>query len=268
MDILSQAESLELRDDLMHRDNPVVIDHPLLTHKLSLMRRYSKELAFEMVRDRIEGILNDDDVSDKSSALTSSLKDTLARESTTKPLFRSLAKEVSTILFYEATRKLPLEEKEITSWSGTPTKVQQLSGKKPVIVPILRAGEGMVHGVLELAPNVKHATVGFYRDEETFEPKEYYWKHPKNMDKRFAIILDPMLATGGTVCAALKEVKASGCKHIAVLSIVGAPQGVNRVLQEHPDVMIYLGALDLYLNENAYIIPGLGDAGDRIFGTK
>ena len=268
MEILSKSESLELREDLMHRDNPVVIDHPLLVHKISLMRRYSKELAYEMVKERIDGILADPEIPDKSATITSSIKDTLARESNTKPLFRSLANEVSTILFYEATRKIPLEEKEITSWSGNATNVKQLAGKKPVIVPILRAGEGMVNGVLDLMPNVKHATVGFYRDENTFEPKEYYWKHPKNMDQRFAIILDPMLATGGTVCAALKEVKASGCRHIAVLSIVGAPQGVNKVLTEHPDVMIYLGALDLYLNENAYIIPGLGDAGDRIFGTK
>ena len=268
MQILSKEESLALREDLIHRDNPIVVDHPLLVHKISLMRRYSKELAHEMLKSRVESILLDTETPDKASSITKCIKDSLSRESTTKPLFRSLANEVSTILFYEATKKLPLEEKEIISWSGASTVIDELSGKKPVIIPILRAGEGMVNGVLELMPNVKHATVGFYRDEDTFEPKEYYWKHPKNMDKRFAIILDPMLATGGTVCAAIKEVKASGCRHIAVLSIVGAPQGVNNVLQEHPDVMIYLGALDLYLNDKAYIIPGLGDAGDRIFGTK
>ncbi len=268
MDIISKEESLALREDLMQRDNPVVVEHPLLEHKISLMRRYSKELAHEILKSKVEGILLDSELKDKADALTSSIKDTLARESNTKPLFRSLANEVSTILFYEATQKLPLEDKDITTWSGTKTKVKQLAGKKPVIIPILRAGEGMVNGVLTLAPNVKHATVGFYRDETTFEPKEYYWKHPQNMEKRFAIILDPMLATGGTACAAIKEVKASGCRHIAMLSIVGAPQGVDNVLKEHPDVMIYLGALDNYLNENAYIIPGLGDAGDRIFGTK
>ena len=268
MDILPKEESLKLRDDLLHRENPIVVDHPLLIHKINLMRRYSKDLAFEVAKSKVQNILNDSELENKEEAITICIKESMARESTTKPLFRELATEVSSLLFYEATKKLPLEDKDITSWSGDRVTVKQLSGKKPVIVPILRAGEGMVDGVLELMPNVKHATVGFYRDETTFEPKEYYWKHPQNMDQRFAIILDPMLATGGTACAAIKEVKASGCRHIAMLSIVGAPQGVNKVLQEHPDVRLYLGALDLYLNENAYIIPGLGDAGDRIFGTK
>lgn len=204
-----------------------IIDHPLIQHKLTIMRR----------------------------------KGTPSKD------FRVLLEEISMLMGYEVTRCLPTEDVEIE----TPickTTAKRIAGKKLAIVPILRAGLGMVDGLLALVPVARVGHIGLYRNEETHEPVEYYCKLPKDIDERFVIVVDPMLATGGSSSDALTMIKRRGAKNIVLMCLVSAPEGVERVMREHPDVDIYTAALDEKLNENAYIVPGLGDAGDRIFGIK
>ena len=187
-------------------------------------------------------------------------------ETSTKD-FRQLVKEISMLMGYEATRQLPLEEVDIE----TPickTTVKMLKGEDIAIVPILRAGLGMVDGMLELVPNAKVGHVGLYRDPETHEPVEYYCKLPADIDKRQIFVVDPMLATGGSAAAAIDFVKARGGKDIIFMCLIAAPEGIEALQKAHLDVDIFIAAKDEKLNENAYIVPGLGDAGDRIFGTK
>lgn len=203
------------------------IQHPLVRHKLGLMR--------------------DSNLSTKA--------------------FRELAQEIAALLTYEATKDFPLEKVEITGWCGAVT-VDKIAGKKVTVVPILRAGIGMLDGVLSLIPGAKVSAVGIARNEETLEADTYLRKLVGNLDKRMALIIDPMLATGGTMVATIDLLKKAGCKEIKALVLVAAPYGIERVLQAHPDVQIYTASIDEGLNEDAYIIPGLGDAGDRIFGTK
>jgi uracil phosphoribosyltransferase len=204
-----------------------VFDHPLIQHKLSIMRE----------------------------------KDTSVKE------FRELVSEVATLMCYEATRDLPLEEFEIET-PVAKASVKRIAGKKLAVVPILRAGLGMVDGMLNLIPNAKVGHIGLYRDPETLLPVKYYCKMPKDIAERDVIIVDPMLATGGSATAAITFIKEYGCKHIKLMSIIGAPEGIAKVQEEHPDVDIFVAAKDDHLNEHGYIVPGLGDAGDRIFGTK
>jgi len=203
------------------------IKHPLITHKIDLMRQQDRS--------------------------TSS--------------FRQLASEVGSLLTYEATKNLELEEYEFEGWQG-PLKGKQIKGKKATIVPILRAGMGMLDGVLELMPSAKISVVGFYRDESTLEPVSYFEKLTDHIDERLAIIVDPMLATGGTMEATIELLKKAGSKKIVALVLVAAPEGIKRIEEKHADVAIYTASIDDHLNENGYIIPGLGDAGDKIFGTK
>ena len=203
------------------------MDHPLLQHKLSILR------------DENTGV-----------------KD-----------FREIVSEVATLMCYEATRDLPLEEVEIqTPVAKAVTK--QIAGKKLAIVPILRAGLGMVEGILTLIPSAKVGHIGLFRDPETLKPVKYYCKMPTDIAERDVIILDPMLATGGSASAAIDFVKEYGVKHIKLMNIIAAPEGIRRVREDHPDVEIYVAAVDEKLNDHCYIVPGLGDAGDRIFGTK
>jgi uracil phosphoribosyltransferase len=182
--------------------------------------------------------------------------------------FRELANEVASLLTYEATRNLPLEDREINGWQGEPINTQMLSGKKLSIVPILRAGLGMLDGVLTLVPNAKVSVVGLYRDEETLNPVAYFDKVITDIDQRTALIIDPMLATGGTLLATIDLLKQKGCKKIIGLFLVASPEGLERVTKLHPDVDLFIAAIDDSLNEQGYILPGLGDAGDKIFGTK
>lgn len=192
----------------------------------------------------------------------------IARDKNTgSGLFRQLVKEIGMLMVYEVTRDLTLEEVEIE----TPickTKAKMLQGKKMAVVPILRAGIGMVDGILELVPQAKVGHIGLYRDPETQEPVEYFCKLPHNVDQRDFILVDPMLATGGSASAAITMLKDRNIKSIRLVCLVGCPEGVERVQRDHPDVDIYLASLDERLNEHYYIVPGLGDAGDRIFGTK
>ncbi len=204
-----------------------IIDHPLITHKLSIMRN----------------------------------KKTGSKD------FRELLGEIAMLMGYELTRDLPLEDVTIET-PITKMKAKMISGKKLAIVPILRAGLGMVDGLLELVPVAKVGHIGLYRDPETHNPVEYYCKLPNDIEDRIVILVDPMLATGGSACDALAMLKKHGCRNIRFMALVGAPEGVKRVQEEHPDVDIFIAALDEYLNDHAYIVPGLGDAGDRIFGTK
>ncbi len=208
-------------------ENVTVLDHPLIKHKITYIKN----------------------------------KDTGAKQ------FRELVEEVSTLMAYEVTRHLPLEEIEIETPLAK-TKSQVISGKKIAIVPILRAGLGMVDGMLSLMPSAKVGHVGLYRDPETLEPVEYYCKLPKDLEERELLVVDPMLATGGSASAALTVVKNKGAKNIKLVSIVGCPEGVAAVRKDHPDVPIFLACMDEKLSEHGYILPGLGDAGDRIFGTK
>ena len=205
-----------------------VIKHPLVQHKLGLMR--------------------------KSGISTKS--------------FRELSNEVGSLLTYEATSDFTLETTTIDGWSGEAIEVEQLKGKKVTVVPILRAGIGMLDGVLDLIPNAKVSVVGLYRNEETLEPVSYFDKFVGSLDQRISLVIDPMLATGGSMIATLDMLKTKGCKDIRVLVLVAAPEGVEAVLAKLPDVRIFTAALDEKLNENGYIIPGLGDAGDKIFGTR
>ena len=204
-----------------------VVDHPLVRHKLGLLRK----------------------------------------EETSTSEFRMLAKEIAHLLTYEATKNLETEKVTVQGWAG-PVEVESISGKMNTIVPILRAGLGLMDGVLDMIPGAKISVVGLYRNEETLEPVEYYVKLAKNIEQRSAIILDPMLATGGSLVAAIDLLKRSGCQNICCLTLVSAPEGIRRVEAAHPDVDIYTASIDARLNEHGYILPGLGDAGDRIFGTK
>jgi uracil phosphoribosyltransferase len=204
-----------------------VATHPLIRHKLGLMRR----------------------------------KDISTRE------FRDLAAEVARLLTYEATKDIETEKRTVEGWAG-PVEVERIKGKKITIVPILRAGLGMMNGVIDLIPSAKVSVIGLYRNEETLEPVAYYEKMTGDMDQRMALILDPMLATGGTLIATVDMIKKSGCKKIRGLFLVAAPEGIKRLESIHPDVDIFVAAVDERLNESGYILPGLGDAGDKIFGTK
>lgn len=207
---------------------PVIeVGHPLVKHKLGLMRRA--------------------DISTKD--------------------FRELASEVARLLTYEATKDLAIEKAAIVGWAG-PVEVDQIKGKKITVVPILRAGLGMMDGVLDLIPSARVSVVGLYRDEETLQPVPYFKKLTGEMDNRIALILDPMLATGGSLIATIDMLKETGCTQIRGLFLVAAPEGLQRVEEAHPDVDIYVAAVDDRLNEQGYILPGLGDAGDKIFGTK
>ncbi|WP_306546723.1 uracil phosphoribosyltransferase [Desulfobulbus sp.] len=181
--------------------------------------------------------------------------------------FRELAAEVGMLLAYEATRNLPTEKVTIETWSG-PTAVDRIKGKKITIVPILRAGLGMMDGVLKALPSAKVSVVGLYRDEKTLQPVTYFEKLVQDIRQRKAMILDPMLATGGTLIATIDMLKKAGCQDIIGIFLVAAPEGIERLSQAHPDVDIYVAAVDERLNEDGYILPGLGDAGDKIFGTK
>jgi uracil phosphoribosyltransferase len=204
-----------------------VLDHPLLQHKLSIIRD----------------------------------KNTSVKE------FRELISEIATLMCYEATRDMPVEVVEVETPVST-AKVRKIAGKKMAVVPILRAGLGMVDGILSLVPSAKVGHIGLYRDPETLEPVEYYCKLPKDIDNREVLIVDPMLATGGSATAAIQFIKNYGCKNIKLMCIISAPEGIDRVRKDHPDVDIYVSAVDEKLNDHGYIVPGLGDAGDRIFGTK
>ncbi len=181
--------------------------------------------------------------------------------------FRALSSEIARLLTYEATKDLPTESKTIETWSG-PAEIEIIKGKKITFVPILRAGLGMMEAGFDLIPSAKVSIVGFYRDESTLQPVQYYVKLAKNIEHRTALILDPMLATGGTLNATITLLKEAGCKTIKGIFLVSAPEGVKKVQDLHPDVEIYTAALDDRLNEHGYILPGLGDAGDKLFGTK
>jgi uracil phosphoribosyltransferase len=181
--------------------------------------------------------------------------------------FRDLASELANLLTYEATKHLETETVTIQGWAGE-VEVEKIKGKKITVVPILRAGLGMMDGVLNLIPTARVSVVGLYRNEETLEPIRYYVKMTNQMEERIALILDPMLATGGTVIATIDLIKESGCKEIKGIFMVAAPEGLERLQTAHPDVEIWVAAIDEKLNEVGYILPGLGDAGDKIFGTK
>ena len=188
-------------------------------------------------------------------------KDTPVKE------FRELVGEIAGLMCYEATRKLPLKEVDVETPIAT-ARFHMLSGKKLAIVPVLRAGLGMVDQMVALIPSAKIGHIGLYRDPETHKPVEYYCKLPEDVANRQVFVVDPMLATGGSAVAAIDFLKQHGCRNIIMMNIIGCPEGVKAVQEAHPDVEIYLAAMDEKLNENAYIVPGLGDAGDRIFGTK
>lgn len=207
--------------------NVVILDHPLIKHKVAIMRN----------------------------------KNTGTKE------FKEVAKEIAMLMCYEATRNLSLKDVEVET-PLTTTTCQMLSGRKLAIVPILRAGLGMVDGMLALIPSAKIGHIGLYRDEETLEPVEYYCKMPSDISERDVFVVDPMLATGGSAVDAIKLIKARGAKHIKFMCLIAAPEGVKKLTEAHPDVEIYCASLDSHLNEHGYIVPGLGDAGDRIFGTK
>ena len=212
---------------ILETENVHIMDHPLIQHKISMLR-------------------------DKNTGTNE---------------FRKLVEEIGVLMGYEAFRDLPMEDVPVE----TPIEscmTPMIAGKKLAVVPILRAGLGMVEGILTRVPSAKVGPVGLYRDPETHEPKEYYCKLPESIDQRLALVVDPMLATGGSAEAAIDFIKARGGKQIKFLCIIAAPEGLERLHKSHPDVEIYCGHLDRELNENAYICPGLGDAGDRIFGTK
>lgn len=181
--------------------------------------------------------------------------------------FREIVKELATLLAYESFKDVPTQEIEVETPLET-TMQTVVKENSIAIVPILRAGLGMVDGILSLFPAAKVGHIGLYRDEETFEPKEYYCKLPTHIDEKVVMVVDPMLATGGSACDAIKMLKKRGCNKIKLMSIIAAPEGVEKVAKTHPDVEIFISTLDRGLNENKYILPGLGDAGDRIFGTK
>ncbi len=211
----------------MYSEKVHIVDHPLVAHKLTLLRN---------------------------------------KKTSTKD-FREIVSEIGMLLTYEATRDLPLTMKEVE----TPickTMAPTIKGKKFAVVPILRAGLGLVDGVLQMVPSARVGHIGLYRNEETLEPVKYFCKMPKDIAERDVLIVDPMLATGGSAAAAIAFMREYGCSNIKLMVLLAAPVGIERIQKEHPDVDIYCGAVDERLNENGYIVPGLGDAGDRIFGTK
>ena len=208
-------------------ENVTILDHPLIQHKISLLR-------------------------DKNTGTNE---------------FRSLIEEIAMLMGYEALRDLPLKEVQVETPIET-CMTPMVAGKKLAVVPILRAGLGMVNGILSLAPSAKVGHIGLYRDETTHEPHEYYCKLPDPIDQRTIVVTDPMLATGGSAVAAIDFIKQHGGKTIKFMCIIAAREGLKRLKEAHPDIQIYIGHLDRELNEDAYICPGLGDAGDRIFGTK
>ena len=208
-------------------ENVHVLDHPLIQHKLAVLRN----------------------------------KNTSVKE------FRELVNEISGLMCYEATRNLPTVEVEVETPVAM-ARCKMLAGKKLAIVPILRAGLGMVDAMVDLIPSAKIGHIGLYRDPETHEPVEYYCKLPEDIGNRVVFVVDPMLATGGSAVAAIDFLKKHGCKNIIMMNVIGCPEGIKRVQEAHPDVEMYLAACDEKLNDHAYIVPGLGDAGDRIFGTK
>jgi uracil phosphoribosyltransferase len=191
----------------------------------------------------------------------------LRDEKTSVKVFRELVSEIAQLMCYEATRDLPLEPVQVKTPVAEAT-CYRIAGKKLAVVPILRAGLGMVDGMVAMMPNVKVGHIGLFRDPETLEPVKYYFKMPPDIAERDVIIVDPMLATGGSAIAAATFLKETGCKSVKLMCLIGAPEGVEAMQQAHPDVDIYIAALDDHLNEHGYIVPGLGDAGDRIFGTK
>ncbi len=205
----------------------IILDHPLIKHKVAIMRN----------------------------------KETGTKE------FKAVAREIAMLMCYEATRDLPVEDVDVET-PITTAHCKMLSGKKLAVVPILRAGLGMVDGILELIPSAKIGHIGLYRDETTLEPVEYFCKMPPDIGERNIFVVDPMLATGGSACDAIKMLKQRGAVNIKFLCLIAAPEGIKKLQETHPDVDIYCAALDDHLNENGYIVPGLGDAGDRIFGTK
>ena len=211
----------------MYSEHVHIMDHPLVAHKLSILR-------------------------DKNT----STKD-----------FREIVSETGMLMTYEATRNLPLTTREIETPICRAT-VPTLDGKKFAVVPILRAGLGLVDGVLRIVPSARVGHIGLYRNEETLEPVKYFCKMPKDVTDRDILIVDPMLATGGSADAAIGFMKDYGCKNIKLMVLLAAPKGIERIVKHHPDVDLYCGAVDDHLNEHGYIVPGLGDAGDRIFGTK
>ena len=208
--------------------NVIVFDHPLIQHKLTVLRK----------------------------------TETGSKE------FRELITEISMLMCYEVTRDIELEDEEIVTAMGVKMIAKKISGKKLGIIPILRAGLGMVDGFLNLIPTARVGHIGLYRDPETLKPVEYYNKLPSDVSERTLYLLDPMLATGGSLIASIDILKREGCKNIKCVHIIAAPEGIEVVQKAHPDVDIYVAAVDERLDENAYIIPGLGDAGDRLFGTK
>jgi len=190
----------------------------------------------------------------------------LRQKSTNNKEFRELVEEITMLMCFEALRDLPLEEVEIET-PMKKTKQKMIKGKKLAVVPILRAGLGMVNGLLSLVPAAKVGHIGMYRDEETMQPQEYYCKLPPDIDERLIVVVDPMLATGGSAIDAIRQIKSYGGKHIKFLCLIAAPEGIDALSKAHPDVEIYCANVDEGLNEKCYILPGLGDAGDRIFGT-
>lgn len=210
----------------MHKEPMIMIDHPLVQHKVALLRD----------------------------------KNTGTKE------FKELVSELATLMCYEATRDLPTSETEVETPLAT-AKVRKLSGRKVALVPILRAGLGMVDGMMALVPAARVGHIGLYRDPETLQPVEYYCKLPSDIADRIVMVLDPMLATGGSASDAVAQIKKRGAKTIKFLGLIAAPEGLARLQKDHPDVEIYIAALDDRLNDHGYIVPGLGDAGDRIFGT-
>lgn len=204
-----------------------VVDHPLVRHKLGLLR--SQDLS------------------------TSE--------------FRRVANEIAGLLTYEATKSFPTEKRIVPGWAGL-VEVEEISGKKMTVVPILRAGLGLMDGVLNMIPSARISVVGLYRDEKTLKPVEYYVKLAGELSRRFAVILDPMLATGGSLLATIDILKRHGCQHICSINLVCAPEGIAAVEKDYPEVDIFTASIDAGLNDDGYILPGLGDAGDRIFGTK
>ena len=191
----------------------------------------------------------------------------LRNEKTGVKEFREMISEIAGLMCYEATRNLPTEEVEVQTPVAL-AKCRMLAGKKLAIVPILRAGLGMVDAMVDLIPSAKIGHIGLYRDPETHEPVEYYCKLPDDIENRIVFVVDPMLATGGSAVAAIDFLKKHGCKNIVMMNIIGCPEGIQRVTEAHPDVDLYVATCDEKLNEHAYIVPGLGDCGDRIFGTK
>ncbi|WP_235069137.1 uracil phosphoribosyltransferase [Turicibacter sp. TJ11] len=191
----------------------------------------------------------------------------IRQKDTSTTQFRQIINEIGGLMVYEITRDLPLEQIEIET-PVAKTKANVIAGKKMVVVPILRAGLGMVDGILQMIPSARIGHIGIFRDEETLQPVEYFAKFPDGLDQRDIFIVDPMLATGGSAIAAINSIKERGAKNIKLVCLVGAPEGVKAINDAHPDVTVYLASLDEKLNEKGYIVPGLGDAGDRIFGTK